>query len=298
MELRHLRYFITVATEGNFTRAAERLGLAQPPLSRQIRDLEKQLGQRLFDRDSRPIALTDAGRLLLEHAQRVVGSVEQLHRALQSFTESGRRRYAIGFVGSTIFGTVPLLIRRFKESAPDLDVDLIEMNTITQITALKEGRIDAGLGRLTFEDPAIRRTIIERERLVVAIPSSHALARVKAAVQLADLASEAMILYPSTPRPSYADHILSLFHDHDLALVKTREVRELQTALGLVAADLGVCVVPESLRRLRRDDIRYRPIGDAGAVSPIILSWRAADTSRATTLLSKMSDRLARNGAR
>lgn len=115
MELRHLRYFITVATEGNFTRAAERLGLAQPPLSRQIRDLEKQLGQRLFDRDSRPIALTDAGRLLLEHAQRVVGSVEQLHRALQSFTESGRRRYAIGFVGSTIFGTVPLLIRRFKE---------------------------------------------------------------------------------------------------------------------------------------------------------------------------------------
>lgn len=295
MDLRHLRYFMAVATERSFTRAAERLGVAQPPLSRQIRELEERLGLQLFDRDSRPLALTDAGRLLLDHAQRVLVSVEQLRRAMQNFATSGRRRYVIGFVGSTIFGTVPLLIRRFKESAPDLDVDLIEMSTVTQITALKEGRIDAGLGRLTFEDPAIRRSVIDRERLVAAIPVGHKLARTKSAISLAELTSDTMILYPSDPRPSYADQVLAIFHDQDLALENTREVRELQTALGLVAAHSGVCVVPVSVRRLGRDDIRYRPISDVAAVSPIILSWRAADTSDATMLLSKMSDKLARH---
>jgi LysR family transcriptional regulator, benzoate and cis,cis-muconate-responsive activator of ben and cat genes len=297
MDLRHLRYFIAVATERSFTRAAERLGLAQPPLSRQIRELEERFGLQLFDRDSRPVALTDAGRLMLDHAQRVLVSVEQLRRAMQNFATSGRRRYVIGFVGSTIFGTVPLLLRRFKESAPDLDVDLIEMSTVTQITALKEGRIDAGLGRLTFEDPAIRRSVIDRERLVAAIPVGHKLARAKSAISLAELTSDTMILYPSDPRPSYADQVLALFHDQDLTLANTREVRELQTALGLVAAHSGVCLVPASVRRLGRDDIRYRPINDVAAVSPIILSWRAGDTSDATMLLSRMSDKLARHAS-
>lgn len=296
MDLRHLRYFIAVATERSFTRAAERLDVAQPPLSRQIRELEERFGLQLFDRDTRPIALTDAGRLLLDHAQRVLSSEEQLRRAMQNFATSGRRRYVIGFVGSTIFGTVPMLIRRFRESAPDLDVDLIEMNTVTQIAALKEGRIDAGLGRLTFEDPAIRRTVIDRERLVAALPVGHKLARGTGSISLAELVSETILLYPSVPRPSYADQVMALFHDRDLELASTREVRELQTALGLVAAQAGVCLVPASLRRLGRDDIRYRAIKDRSAVSPIILSWRAADTSQATALLSKITEKLTGQG--
>ena len=298
VDLRHLRYFIAVATERSFTRAAERLNVAQPPLSRQIRELEERFGVQLFDRESRPIALTDAGRLFFDHAQRVIVTVEQMRRAMHTFAASGRRRYVIGFVGSTIFGAVPMLIRRFKESAPDLDVDLIEMNTITQIAALKEGRIDAGLGRLTFEDPAIRRSVIDRERLVVAFPAGHALARVKGAISLRELTSETMILYPRAPRPSYADQVLALFHDHDLDLASTREVHELHTALGLVAANSGVCLVPASVRRLGIDDIRYRPLDDAAAVSPIILSWRAADTTDATVLLSKMSTNLVRHASR
>src|ERR1700754_3528558 len=115
MDLRHLRYFIAVATERSFTRAAERLGVAQTPLSRQIRELEERVGQQLFDRDSRPVALTEAGRLFLDHAQKVMATLEQLRRAMETFAASGRRRYVIGFVGSTIFGTVPMLIRRFRE---------------------------------------------------------------------------------------------------------------------------------------------------------------------------------------
>ena len=150
MELRHLRYFVVVATERNFTRAAEKLGIAQPPLSRQIRELEEMHGVVLFDRTSRPVALTDAGQLLLNHAERVLGSVSQLESALQRFKSAGRRRFRFGFVGSTIYGPIPNLIRKFREAAPLLEVELIEMNTISQIAALKEGCIDAGLGRLSF----------------------------------------------------------------------------------------------------------------------------------------------------
>jgi DNA-binding transcriptional LysR family regulator len=293
MELRHLRYFVAVAQERNFTRAAERLGIAQPPLSRQIKDLENELGAPLFVRDARPIALTEAGRLLLEHAGILLANAEHLRTSMARLIAAERRRYVIGFVGSTIYGPVPQLIRRFREAAPDYDVDLIEMNTVTQIPALKQGRIDAGLGRLTFEDAAISRRVIEKERLVVALPRDHPLAQAGAPIALAEIAAETLILYPSEPRPSYADQVQAIFREHGLAVPHIREVRELQTALGLVAAQSGLCLVPASVQRLKRDDILYRPVAEAEAQSPIILSWRAADTTQATALLAEICSELA-----
>lgn len=296
MDLRHLRYFVAVATERNFTRAAEKLSIAQPPLSRQIRELEEELRLRLFNRDSRPVALTDAGRLLFEHAQRVLGAVGQLDAAIQRFRLGERRHFMIGFVGSTIYGPVPGLIRRFREAAPDLDIDLTEMNTVSQMAALKDGRIDAGLGRLTFEHPAISRRVIAHERLVAAVATDHPLAARQEGVGLADLADQTLILYPSEPRPSYADQVLSIFHDYDLHPGHVREVRELQTALGLVAAEAGVSLVPASVRRLRRDDVVYLPIMEAGTVSPIILNWRANDESAAIDMLLRICAELVPDG--
>jgi DNA-binding transcriptional LysR family regulator len=293
MEFRHLRYFVAVAQERNFTRAAERLGIAQPPLSRQIKDLETELGAPLFVRGARPVALTEAGRLLLEHANVVLANVAHLRTSMARLIAEERRRYVIGFVGSTIYGPVPQLIRRFREAAPDHDVDLIEMNTVTQIAALKQGRIDAGLGRLTFEDPAISRRAIEEERLVVALPRDHALAQGDAPIPLAAIAADTLILYPSEPRPSYADQVQAIFREHRLAIPHIREVRELQTALGLVAAQSGVCMVPAAVQRLQRDDIVYRNVAEADAQSPIILSWRAADTTQATALLGRICGELA-----
>lgn len=285
MELRHLRYFVAVATERNFTRAAEKLGIAQPPLSRQIRELEDMHGVQLFDRNSRPVALTPAGRLLLDHAERVLGSVVQLESAITRFKSGERRQYKFGFVGSTIYGPIPSLIRRFREAAPMLEIELVEMNTVSQIAALKDGRIDAGLGRLTFEDPAIQRHVIAHENLVVALSVDHPLASATGPLSLADIENERLILYPSEPRPSYADQVLSIFHDYGLRPQDVREVRELQTALGLVSAEAGISLVPSSIQRLRRDDIVYRRISEAGAMSPIILSWRQHDTSPATRAL-------------
>ncbi len=294
MELRHLRYFLAVAKERNFTRASEALGIAQPPLSRQIRELEEDLGQTLFDRESRPVALTDAGRLLLDHAERVMNSVGQLRTAMKLHAEGSRRRFIIGFVGSTIYGPVPDLIRHFREAAPEVEVDLIEMNTVSQIAALKDGRIDAGFGRLPIEDGAIRRHLITRERLLMAFPAGHPLAlRNGQPISLTNIEGEALILYPSEPRPSYADQLLGILKDHDIRPGPTRDVRELQTALGLVAAGAGIAIVPATVQRLRRDDIIYRPIVEREAVSPIIVSWRIGDLSEPIRLFERLCREIA-----
>lgn len=292
MDFRHLRYFVAVATERNFTRAAETLGISQPPLSRQIRELEDELGTELFIRGSRPVALTESGRLLLGHAQDVIAGVDRLRQAMRRAVEQARRRFVIGFVGSTIYGPVPSMIRSFRSLAPDLDIELVEMNTVAQMSALKDGRIDAGIGRLTFEDGAIERLVIEQEPLVVALPADHPLALEKERLSLHDLGAEPIILYPSEPRPSYADQVLDLFRRHAMMPAAVREVRELQTALGLTAAYSGLCVVPRSVQRLRRDDVVYRPLDEADALSPIILSWRAADSSPAIALLRDICSRL------
>jgi len=288
MEIRHLRYFLAVAETRNFTRAAAALGVAQPPLSRQIRELEEEIGATLFDRDSRPVALTEAGRLMVEHAERVVQAMTQLKSAMQAQAQRTRKRFVIGFVGSTIYGPIPDLIRRFREAAPDMELDLIEMNTVIQIGALKDGRIDAGLGRLLLEDAHIERRIIAREQMVVALPVDHRLAQGEEPIALHAIAAEPMILYPKEPRPSYADQVIAAFRQHDLRLEHIREVREIQTALGLVAAGAGVCVVPASVQRLHRDDVVYRPLAEQDAVSPITLSWRRGDSSDATALLLRL----------
>lgn len=298
MELRHLHYFLAVARERNFTKAAGLLGIAQPPLSRQIRELEDELGQALFDRESRPIALTDAGRVMFDHAQRVTQAVSQLHAAMKRHAEGGRQRFIIGFVGSTIYGPVPDLIRRFRAAAPQIEIDLVEMNTMAQIEALKNGRIDAGFGRLTADDRAIRRHLIVRERLLMALPVFHQLAAPKGQpISLNAAAHESLILYPSEPRPSYADQLLDILRDHDVQPGPMREVRELQTALGLVAAGVGIAIVPAAVQRLRRDDIVYRPIAERDAISPIIVSWRIADQSEPTRLLERLCRELSEGTA-
>lgn len=279
MELRHLRYFVAVADERNFTRAAEVLNIAQPPLSRQIRQLEEEVAAELFDRDARPLRLTEAGRLLYEHAVHVLAGVDQLRGMMRELAGKGRRRFVIGFVGSTLFGLLPEVIRRFRAYADHVEVSVIECSTVEQIAALKEGRIDVGFGRLRFEDAAIRRIVLAEEALVAVVPVDHPLTALGRPVHLAELLDEPLIIYPRPARPSYADQILSIFHDLGLQPEVVQEVRELQTAIGLVAAHTGLSIVPESVQRLKRDDVVYLPIADKAARSPIMMIHRAGDIS-------------------
>lgn len=167
MGIRHLRYFVTVARERNFTRAAEKLHIAQPPLSRQIQQLEEEVGMVLLDRDSRPLRLTEAGRLLYEHVAQVLERFDDLRTMMRRFREAERPRFVIGFVASTSPAALPHLTRRSRAETPGVDVSLVEMVSLEQIVALKDGRIDVGFGRIRFDDPAVRRDVLREERLVV-----------------------------------------------------------------------------------------------------------------------------------
>ena len=287
MDLRQLRYFVAVARERNFTRAAEILHIAQPPLSRQIQLLEEELGVALILRKSRPIKLTDAGRLFYEQALQILGRVDQMKDATRRVGLNHSPVLSIGFVASTLYGGLPWLIRKLRRNAPELDIQLLEMLSIQQIPALKEGRIDLGFGRLKARDPNITSIVLRQERLVAALPMDAVLAQEAGPLPLSMLAGQRLIVYPKEPRPSYADQILTLLQDHDVRPGDVQEMREIQSALGLVAADSGICIIPSSARQMR-SDLRYRVIDSPGATSPVILYHRAGDRSRHLDLVKRL----------
>ncbi|MGZ3218351.1 LysR family transcriptional regulator [Paracoccus sp. T5] len=287
MDLRQLRYFAAVARERNFTRAAESLHIAQPPLSRQIQLLEEELGVALILRNSRPIKLTDAGRLFYEQALQVLGRVEQMKDATRRVGMNRNKVLSIGFVASTLYGGLPLLVRKLRQNAPELDIQLLELLSVQQVAALKEGRIDLGFGRLMHNDENVVGTVLREERLVVALPHDALLARDETPLPLSGLADQKLIVYPKEPRPSYADQVLTLLQQEDIYPAEVLEVREIQTALGLVAADSGICIIPSSARQMR-SDVRYRPIDSPRALSPVVMNHRAGDNSRYIGLVKRL----------
>ena len=291
MDLRHLRYFVVVAEEGNITRAAERLHIAQPPLSRQIQQLEEELGVPLLVRGSRPLTLTEAGQFFYAHARQLLSQTRELE-AMTRRIGTIERKLSIGFVGSTLYGMLPKVIRRFRSEQNTTELTLHEMTSMEQIRALKEGKIDVGFGRIRHEDPNVRRIVLREERLVAALPSGHALADGKPVLSLLDIVDETLIVFPKAPRPSFADQVLASFHDRGLEPKKIYEARELQVAIGLVAAGEGVAIVPSSVQGLKREDVCYRELEDRNMVSPIILSTRLLDESREIKLLIEMIIRI------
>lgn len=285
IDMRLLRYFVTVADEGNFNRAAERLNMAQPPLSRAVQQLEAQVGAVLIDRNTRPLRLTAIGRLLHAQALQLLARIDDVETMVKIAATSQRRRLVIGFVASTIYARLPELIREFRKLAENVELVMLESSTLEQITALKEGRIDIGFGRIRFEDPAVRRIVLRNEQLVAAFPMGHRLAQGDGPVSLRDLADEPQIIYPRAPRPSYADQVISLFRDHAIEPRIVHEARELQIAIGLVAAEEGMAIVPESVHRARSHDVAFRDLTEP-ATSPIIMSQRPGDQSPELALMA------------
>lgn len=277
MDLRQLRYFVAVATTRNFTRAAEQMHIAQPPLSRQIQLLEEELGVQLVLRNSRPVTLTEAGRLFYEQSLQVLQRVEQMKTGVRQAGRNLRQSISIGYVGSTLYGGLPMLVRMFRQNHPDTDVHLVDLSSVQQITELKSGRIDLGFGRIRTRDTSVARSVLREERLVLALAPSSPLAARNGPVRLREIENQRLIVFPKEPRPSYADHVLGLLHEQAVPLAQVHEVRDLQAALGLVACEMGVCIVPAAARL--RSDLVYRLIEDEHATSPIILSHRLNDDS-------------------
>jgi len=287
LELRHLRYFAAVARELSFSRAAEQLHIAQPPLSRQIRSLEDELGAELIDRSSRPLRLTPAGRFFQVQAQQLLDRMAEVQAATARIAGGGRTWFGLGFVPSTLYGALPEVIRRFREAQPAVELSLFEMTTVQQLEALKAGRIDVGFGRLQVDDDQIIGELVREEPVVAALPVNHRLARHKS-LSLAKLVSEPLLLYPAKPRPSYADQVLEMFHSRGLKPTIALETNEVQTAIGLVVAGIGYALVPQSVQALDRAGVLYLPLTDERVTTPIIMNRRRDDDSELTTYLRAM----------
>ena len=288
LELRHLRYFIAVAAERNFTRAAEILNIAQPPLSRQIKLIEEELGVTLIERDKRPLELTPAWRLFYEQSLQVVQRMKQLRETMAAYKSSRRPILPIGFVPSVIYGRLPDIVRAYRADFKEVDLELTEMTTLQQVAALKEGRVDIGFGRIMLDDDeAIEQIVLRRDPLVLAVPADHELARRKRRIPLSAIAGEALIIYPRAPRPSYADQVLSILRDKAIEPRRIREVMEMQTAVGLVAAGSGLCLVPSSVRQLKRPNVAYCDLADDVA-TPITMNIRIDDRTRGVLSMARV----------
>ncbi|MCK9799248.1 LysR family transcriptional regulator [Pseudomonas chlororaphis] len=290
MELRHLRYFQVLGQTLNFTRAAERLHIAQPPLSRQIQQLEDELGVLLLER-GRPLRLTEAGRFFYDHSSVLLEQLTKVCDNTRRIGQGQKTWLGIGFAPSTLYGVLPQLIRRLRgNEGLELELGLSEMTTLQQVEALKAGRIDIGFGRIHIDDPAIVQRVLTEDRLVAALPAGHPL--LGQPVTLAQLAEEPFVLYPGNPRPSYADHVIALFGAHGLNIKIAQWTNELQTAIGLVGAGIGITLVPASVQVLHRDDIGFSPLLESNATSPIILSRRVGDGSPGLEHCLRMIDEL------
>ncbi|MGE8689224.1 MAG: LysR family transcriptional regulator [Achromobacter sp.] len=260
MELRHLRYFVATAEAQHFTRAAEQLGMAQPPLSQQIRQLEQEVGTPLFDRTGRGVALNDAGRAFLACAQDILQRAQAAVLAAQRAARGEIGELTLGFTESASFnGVVTELIRLYRQRYPDVEMTLSQGDSETLVAQLRGGAIDAAFVRPPFAlDGGLAFIELAQEPLVVALPLGHPLARRKRLAP-ADLARERFILYSRKSGYGLSADIMAACRQHGLSPQIGQRAPQLSSAVNLVAAGMGVAVVPASLRHLRPDGVVYRP---------------------------------------
>ncbi|HEY9817895.1 MAG TPA: LysR family transcriptional regulator [Candidatus Obscuribacterales bacterium] len=272
IEFRHLRYFVAVAEELHFGRAAERLHMAQPPLSQQIRQLEEQLGFQLFHRTKRRVTLTEAGQVFLEHSQDLL---QQLERAVESGRQASRGevgQLAIGFVSSATYNVLPMILHEFRDRFPQVNLTLRELTTDQQVRWLAENRLDVGFIRPPIDDAQLKTQVILQEPLVVALPVHHPLAALEA-IPLKSLAGESFILFPRRLAPGLYDQVISLCQSADFSPKVVQEAIQMQTIVSLVAARMGVAIVPISIQHLGRTGVVYRPLQEATPQAAIALLW-------------------------
>lgn len=280
MELRQLRSFVAVAEELSFTRAAGRLHLAQPALSVQVRKLEDELGVELFDRTRRAIRLTDAGALLLREARALLRGVEATVELVRRAGSGTVGRLTVGFVPSASNTVLPPALRRFGTAHPGVTLHLREQAPDELVRALHEGRLDVALLYLPLDDPSLATAVVAREAFVVAIPADHALAARKR-IDVRSLRDEAFILPARHGTPGLHAQVVAMCA---AAGFTPRAVQEdvwlVQTIVGLVAAGVGIALVPASAEALGRRGVTYRPLrGTAEQRVELAAAWRQDDHS-------------------
>ncbi|MGH8780522.1 LysR family transcriptional regulator [Paraburkholderia sp.] len=280
MNLRALQCFVILAEELNFSRAAERLHIAQPALSQQIRLLEERLGTQLVDRARRPLRLTEAGHYLCTEARQILGSWEQASVAAQEIGIGRRGWLSIGFTRSAMYSILPPALKAFHHAYPQVELKLFEMLTEEQTDALRDMRIHVGIGRQPLAIPGCTSYPLLRERVMVALEPGHPLAARKK-IRIVDLADTPLILYPKHQNAQFKRSVQSLYRDAGVTPVVAHEAYEIQTAIALVAAGLGVTLIGESVARHGRTDVVFRHLIGPGSSyrSTLAATFRTEDLS-------------------
>jgi DNA-binding transcriptional LysR family regulator len=279
MELRLLRYFVAVAEERHFGRAAERLHIAQPPLSQQIKQLEADLGVQLLVRSTRKVELTPAGERYLDRARAILASLEAARTEASRIAAGEIGRLAIGFTGSATYELLPALARVLRRDLPDVELDLKgEMLTPRQEAGLADGTLDLGFLRPPVRDPDLEVRVLRREPLIALLPEAHPLAQ-RSTVRLAELREEPFISYPSQHRSVVHDAVFAACERAGFRPLVVQEVAETSTLVVFVAAGAGVALVPASVRHLQITGAVFRPLAGTTAEVELAAAMRAGDDS-------------------
>jgi len=280
IHLRHLRYFIAVAEELHFSRAARRLNVSQPPLSQQIRQLEEIVGSPLFERTSRRVQLTSAGLAFLDGARRSLAEVARTLAAAQRAGHGERDSLRVGFTDSAALGGLVEMLRAYRATYPEVHLDLIEGSSQAQLEALERDTVDVALVRGPVASATARTVVVRREPFHAAVPADHPLTR-RRIVPLSALRHQPFVFFPRHLAPAYHDVVTAMCRQAGFSPDVRHECVEYQTMLSLVAAGLGVTVVPVSVRNLARSGVAFRPLGGTKAMAELTLLYRPAQQSNA-----------------
>jgi DNA-binding transcriptional LysR family regulator len=281
-ELRHLRYFVAVAEEGHFGRAAERVGIAQPPLTQQIHKLEAIVGECLFERRPR-VRLTPAGEAFLEGARRILAQAEEAVAVTRRAGSGSAGSLTVGFPASALLTIVPDVVRRYHEQYPGVELKLREMSTAAQLEALANRTIDVGFLRQAPTDLGeLSCALSFAEPFCVVLPFGHPLAE-RPNVRLAELGEEPFVLFPQSVAPGLHRQVHELCQSAGFMPRVVQEAQEWLTIVGLVEAGIGLSIVPASFRRLRWGGVQYLGLADAEVTTTVSLV-SAAGPARPTAL--------------
>ncbi|WP_327663584.1 MULTISPECIES: LysR family transcriptional regulator [unclassified Streptomyces] len=281
MELKHLTGFVAVAEELHFGRAAERLHIAQSPLSQQIKLLERDLGVKLFDRTTRTVRLTSAGQALVEPARRLLADAAAVHRTVRAAHLGEVGRVSVGFAGASSYAALPLLTRAVTSQLPGIEL-VLEGQTYSgeALRRVTDGTLDIGFVALPVRR-GITARVVRMERLVLALPDSHPLAD-RAEVPVRALADEPIVTFPLSRESAVRDAMVQACHDAGFAPRIAQEAPDSYNMLALVGAGVGVAVVVESARNIHLEHVVFRPLaGGEVPVLPIALGWRSGNPSAA-----------------
>lgn len=282
MELRQLRYFLALARELHFGRAAASVNLSQPPLSRQIKDLEHELGVVLFARNNRTVRLTEPGRIFLGHVQRAFESLDEATRSARLAARGQVGRLGLGYLGASAHSVLPKLLRRFRKEHPQVELALNEMTTPEQCDALVAGIIDIGIMRPSMRLRDFRSEIILREPFVVALPAEHRFAHCRS-VPMASLAGERFIMLPPAAGGGLPRQILELCLGAQFEPQVAQVATQTLSIIGLVGAGTGIAIVPQSVQEMNVPNVVYRPLGGVADFAETAVVWRKADETPVVT---------------